>query len=1020
MSQNFRRARIGDVAKLAGVSASTVSYILNNRGNFSAETVSRVHEAARTLNYSPNAQGRILVKGVSETIGILLPPFRTEEHSPGIFLGLMPGLITACQENNYHVIVLVGSSTQYLQQVVLSRRVDGLILLHDPDLAQHREILHQYHIPFVVFGNPRSDDLSYDADLEEAARMATQYLIDLGHRHIAFMPSNSLPWQTERYQAAFERTMRQYHLTPTVLGHAPPEDSHNERHAREYHGAYDALTQLNPPTAVLVTTLRGAQEVIHLAENLGMHVPRRLSVMSLEPMWAPQDTHLALSTVEINLSEAGYQLARTLITLIHGKPVTSQRVIPSLNIRQSTGIPAVFQTPSTDISEPVLKSGPVFALFSTQGHVEVHSKRQGIYSFDTRLLSVYQWRIENEVLDPVGFEVQDNTLFLRYVAVQEGASLVLRRHLTLYDDHLDDQWEWEYYGPSSSWTLSVAMDADFIDIFELRGTPKTGEGQKSKFFQDDHYVIEYAGADGITRQVSMQANPTPYHTQEGKWQWRFHASDKQGQLNVGIHWVNPVKIAPSHSFGASHSPLSPASSSPNFDFHDYPWSQIIRQAHQDYHRLLTDFGQGVVPMAGIPWFATFFGRDAIIASYEYLLWDPSVAMNTLYTLAQWQGQQEDPAREEEIGKMVHEIRFGEMAQSGQVPFSRYYGSVDVTPLFLILLLETWRRTGDDQLIDDLWPHAEKALAWLLKAQDPATGLFSFQNHGDQGLIIQSWKDSFDSMVYGSGEHARPPLAVSEVQGYAYRALDLCEQYYRYKGAMDKAQKLHKRAATLKRQFNKLYWIESGSYYALALDSSLRPLDVLTSDTGQCLWSGIVQSSRVPALTHTIMTPELFSGWGIRTLSHDALTYDPYSYHRGSIWPHDTALIAKGLAQSGMWKESRVVARSLFEAASHFSFYRLPELFSGEPSTSPPSPYKGACSPQAWAAGSPLLLLQVMLGMEIDAKRRLITLRPERPWPMGSFAIHNIPLTQGDVITLRFQSRGIVIEKVPNHWKVKRS
>ncbi len=1021
MSQSFRRARIGDVAKLAGVSASTVSYILNNRGNFSVETIDKVREAARTLNYSANARGRVLVRGVSETIGILLPPFRDDEYSPGIFLGLMPGLIAACQENNYHVIVLSGSgadSTQYLQQVGLSGRVDGLILLHDPDLVEHRDILYRHHIPFVVFGNPRDEDLSYDADLEEAARMATQYLIDLGHRHIAFMPSNSLPWQTERYQAAFESTMSQFHLISTVLSHGSEEDSHKGRHSKEYLRAYDALTQLNPPTAILVTTAREAQEVIRLAQDLGIHVPRRLSVMSLEPMWASQDTHLTVSTVNINLSEAGYKLTRMLISLIQGRSVTSQQVSPTLNIRRSTGVPAVFQTPTTDISEPVLKSGSVFALFSTQGHVEIHSKRQGIYNLDTRLLSVYQWRIEDEVLNPLSFEVQDKSLIFLYTATQEGATLVLRRHLILHDDHLDDHWVWKYYGPSTTWTLSVAMDADFIDIFELRGTPKIKEGKKSKFIQGDQYVIEYRGVDGVMRQVRMQADRTPLEAIEGNWQWRIHPQEKEGQITMSIHWTNPALIVPPYNAVPSH--CASSSLSPRFNFRDYPWDQVIRRADQDYQLLLTDFGQGLVPMAGLPWFATFFGRDALIASYEYLLWDPRIAVNTLYTLAQWQGRQMNEAREEEPGKMVHEIRFGEMAQSGQVPFSQYYGSVDVTPLFLILLLETWKRTGNDQLIADLWPQAEHSLSWLLKAQDPKSGLFAFQNHGDQGLIIQSWKDSFDSMVYGNGEHAKPPLAVSEVQGYAFRALELAGQYYRYTGSEDKARELDKRALTLKRQFNKLYWIEKGSYYALALDSSLRPLDVLTSDTGQCLWTGIVSSSRKRALTRTIMAPELFSGWGIRTLSSAAFSYDPYSYHRGSIWPHDTALIAKGLAQSGMWKEARVLARSLLEAASHFPFSRLPELFSGEPSTSAPSPYQGACSPQAWAAGAPLLLLQVILGMEIDATRQLITLRPEHPWLLGPFSVHNIPLTKGEVITLKSGSKGVVLEQVPSHWQVKRN
>lgn len=1012
MSQSFRRARIGDVAKLAGVSPSTVSYILNNRGNFSAETIKKVQDAAQTLNYSPNIRGRILVRGVSETLGVLLPPFPVGKDSPGIFLALMPGLITACQESNYHVIVLSGSGTDssaYLQKVGLSGRVDGLILLHDPDLAHHRIILGTHQIPFVVFGNSQPDDLSYEADLDAAVRMATEYLIGLGHRHITFIASQTLSWQTARYQKAFETTIAQFRLPPSTRSYHGGDQG-------AYQRAYDILSQPNPPTAILVPTAQGAQDVIRCAEDLGLHVPRRLSVMSLESAWDLQDTHPALSTVEINLSEAGYQLARMLISSIQGQPTSSQRVIPSLNIRQSTGVPAVFQTPTTDNREPVLKSGPVFALFSTQGHVEIHSHRHGIYSFDTRLLSVYQWRIQDEVLNPVTVDVQDNTLMIRYVVAQEGATLVLQRHLTLYNDHVDDAWAWDYYGSPTSWALSVTMDADFTDIFELRGTTKAEGGKKSQYFLDGQYLIEYAGVDGITRRVRMESDRIPAEAQGGSWQWRIDVPDKQGHMRVQIHWTNPVKIAPvAITRPAPEKRL--VASSPDFVFQNYPWKPVLAQAQQDYHHLLTDFGQGPVPMAGLPWFATFFGRDAIIASYQYLLWNPDVAINTLYTLAQWQGQRVDPDREEEPGKMVHEMRFGEMAQSGQVPFSRYYGSVDVTPLFLILLMETWRRTDDDQLIADLWPVAEKALSWLLAAQDEQSGLFSFQNHGSQGLIIQSWKDSFDSMVYGNGEHAHPPLAVSEVQGYAYRALVLCEHYYLYKGLEDKSRELHNRASYLKRQFNKHYWIEAGSYYALALDSTRRPLDVLTSDTGQCLWTGIVPKSRIAALTRTIMAPELFSGWGIRTLSSDAVTYDPYSYHRGSVWPHDTALIAKGLAQCGRWDEARILAQRLLEAAAHFPYCRLPELFSGEHSHAPYA-YKGACSPQAWAAGTPFLLLQVILGMEIDALERRVTLSA-RPGPLGSLSIRNIPLTKDDCITLEANAKKLVIEHVPDGWDVRR-
>ncbi|WP_053959981.1 substrate-binding domain-containing protein [Sulfobacillus thermosulfidooxidans] len=976
MSQSSRRARIGDVAKLAGVSIATVSYVLNNQGHFSQETIQKVHDAARILNYAPNVRGRILVRGISETIGILLPASLTPNGPEGIFPTLMEGVIAACQEKGYHVMVLsptIGDIVSYLEQVSRSGRIDGLILFDDPGLERYRDILTRNHLPFVVYGAHHEPHLSYDTDFEEAARIATQYLIDLGHQRITLIIPDELTPNIERYRQGYAAAMVKAHLNPhDVLARDKMKDD-------SYHLTYELLTQISPPTALLVTSGHGALQARRCAGDLGIHVPRQLSIMSLEPLSPSLHMHSPLSSMDINLKEAGYQMANMLINSIQGQPVHSVRVIPHLNIRGSTGIPAIYQTPRTNLKEPVLKAGPTFAIFSPQGRIEMESKRHGIYCYDTRMVSIYQWRIGEEVPDPLHFDVTANTLTWHYVIQQDGMTRVLQRCLTLHADHFTDHWQWQHYGSLEPWNLSLSIDADFTDIFELRGTPKIRSGIKRKASENEEYRLEYEGIDGITRVLRMSADKSPIHALDGDWKWCIDAQETCGELTLRISWHNPVPEIPQTRLKKVRNPLT---LDPHFIFDEYPWHLVISQAHQDYHMLLTDFGHGPVPMAGLPWFGTFFGRDAIIASYQYLLWNPVIAQNTLYTLAAWQGKKVDPTTEEEPGKMIHEIRLGEMARSRQVPFARYYGSVDVTPLFLILLMETWKRTGNHHMMADLMPAAEKALNWLLGAQDSQTGLFSFQNHVDHGLVIQSWKDSFDSMVYSTGEHAIPPLAVSEVQGYAYRALILMSQYYQSTDQSPKAQELLKRAKQLKRQFHKRYWLDEKSYYALALDHSGRPLDVLTSDAGQCLWTGIVPHSRSLDVAKILMSPVLYSGWGIRTLSSDALTYDPYSYHRGSIWPHDTALIAKGLSHYGLWPEAHMLSWSLLQAASQFPYGRLPELFSGEPAPFGPYPYPAACSPQAWAAGAPFLLLQVLLGMDIDVTQKTLHLHPGDLGPLG--------------------------------------
>lgn len=706
--------------------------------------------------------------------------------------------------------------------------------------------------------------------------------------------------------------------------------------------------------------------------------------------------------------QAGERLAEMLICRIHGEEVLCERVRPVLKVRESTGVPALYQTPRTNPGEPVLKAGAAFAVLSTAGRIEASSLRQGVYLYDTRMVSTYQWRISGEVPAPLAMTVTTDVLRARYVFQHAGMTRVIERTWQLYPEGMEDRWAWQHYGAPEPWRLSLAFAADFTDIFELRGSDPRHVGHKT--VDQDAYQAQYRyeGRDGIARQVTMASTRAAQNNAAGQWEWMIDGQEVSGEIVLKTTWHNPVpEIATGRKQGAD--PF------PQFSFERELWQHVMSRAGSDMQMLATDYGQGLVPMAGIPWFGTFFGRDAVIASYQMLAWNPSYAYHTLHTLAAWQGHQDDPEREEELGKMVHEVRFGEMARTHDVPFARYYGSVDVTPLFLILLVETWRRTGDDALMNTMKPAAQAALDYLLRAQDRnRLGLLSFTPRSAQGLAVQSWKDSADSMVFADGEHASPPLAVAEVQGYVYRAFRAMADYYHVQGQDDWARDLEKRAKKLQRQFDALFWLPDQLFYGLAVDGNGRLLDAVTSDPGQCLWAGIVPRTKRRAVAQRLLAPDLFSGWGIRTLAAGQSAYDPYSYHRGSVWPHDTSLIAAGLLKAGAAKESETLALALMQAAEHFPWYRLPELFAGEQGVAP-VPYPEACAPQAWASAAPFHLMQTLLGLEIDALQHKIHAWANPPQALGPFTIKEIPLSLGVTFTLISDGKRLKAHDVPKPW-----
>ena len=389
-------------------------------------------------------------------------------------------------------------------------------------------------------------------------------------------------------------------------------------------------------------------------------------------------------------------------------------------------------------------------------------------------------------------------------------------------------------------------------------------------------------------------------------------------------------------------------------------------------RLRSGRGDGLFA-AGMPWFMALFGRDTLITCLQTLLFGPELARGALHALAELQAAQDDPDTDAEPGKMVHEVRTGKAARTW---FHRYYGTVDATPLFLVLLSQVWRWTDDAALVRDLRGPALRALEWMDEhADSTGDGFVDYRKRSSHGLDNQSWKDSHDSQLFHDGRAASTPIAPCEVQGYVYdakrRTAELAREVWRDRALADR---LDGDAADLRRRFDEAFWVEDerGGFYALALDGDGRAVDSVTSNMGHLLWSGIVPPERLDAVVDRLMGPELWSGWGVRTMSHADAGYSPLAYHTGTVWPHDNSLIAWGLAGANRWAEAQRIVRRLIEAAAHFD-HQLPEVFAGFPRSETPFPiaYPTAARPQAWAAATPVLLLQILLGLEPDRRRHAL-------------------------------------------------
>lgn len=645
----------------------------------------------------------------------------------------------------------------------------------------------------------------------------------------------------------------------------------------------------------------------------------------------------------------------------------------------------------------VLKDNNVFLLTDTNGDIsENHPYGLGLYKKDTRFLSKLETKINGESLICLTSEAKQTTkatIRLTNQHIEKNGELVLwresievKRERFIYQDVWYEQFSLKNYYPKPiEFEFSVSADADFKDMFIVRGFQNGTVGTiTDRKVHENGLELVYKGTDDLTRRTVFKWDaPCSKVTESGEFLFKFKLNHEEVQtitLSVcpeiqdeALEVMKPQEAL--EALQAEHKNWINKATQVTTDHTQL--QRLVDQGLGDLKLLLTDIGYGEFPVAGLPWFGVPFGRDSLIAALQMLPMKPEVAKGTLLTMAAYQGKERNPWRDEQPGKIMHELRFGELANTNQVPFTPYYGSIDSTPLFLVLLVEYCQWTGDLELFKVLETHVEAALDWIDQFGDlDGDGFVEYHQESAKGIANQGWKDSGDSIVHRNGDYAKTPIALVEVQGYVYQAKKGIAKFYEQVGNSEKSEQLNNQANQLKEAFEKAFWMEDHHFYAIALDKDKKQVGTLTSNPGHLLLSGILESDKVKAVTDQLTSPKMFSGYGIRTMGEGEAGYNPMSYHDGSIWPHDNSLIFLGMSRNGQLKEAAMVIEGLIEASKGFEYDRLPELFCGYgKELDYPVPYPVACSPQAWAAGSPFLMVQALLGLKVDHLQKKVYIQP---------------------------------------------
>ena len=696
----------------------------------------------------------------------------------------------------------------------------------------------------------------------------------------------------------------------------------------------------------------------------------------------------------------------------------------------------------------VLKHGDTFAVFNRYGDIEpVGPSQFGLFHAECRHLSRFVMQFNGRQFLLLSSTVRADNAFLSVDltnldgaipgsrALPRGTLHIFRLQSLGLDGCRTQIRILNYDAEPAHFSIGFLFEADFADIFEVRGTQREHKGQRLPDRIDGQCpILEYRGLDGVLRRTRLEFSRHPDTLENNCASFEFvlpPGAEQSLETVVFCERDPPVRAAAvswsapgrtdkgADPTGLSETRITTSSETVN------AW---LTRSAADLRMLVEGNPEGAYPYAGVPWFSTIFGRDGIITALECLWVSPAIAKAVLSYLAETQANEEIPEQDAEPGKILHELRRGEMAATKEVPFGRYYGSIDATPLFVMLAGAYFGRTGDLSFVEQIWPNVRRALEWMEKYGDrDRDGFIEYEKHSPKGLVQQGWKDSHDSVFHANGSLADPPIALCEVQGYAFAAKRAAGELARALGDEETAFRLETEALHLQRQFEQAFWNDRLGNYVLALDGAKKQCAVNTSNAGHALFCRIADAGHAQSVASVLMREQIFSGWGVRTVASPEARYNPMSYHNGSVWPHDNAIIAMGLSRYEMEEHAEEIFQGLFEASRYLSLQRMPELFCGfhkRDDGSGPTLYPVACAPQAWAAGSVFLLLQACLGLHVRMGKlpEVRVRRPHLPKAFDEIEIENLRAGDSSVnLILRRSRKGVSVEttRQQGHIRVRR-
>jgi glycogen debranching enzyme len=692
-----------------------------------------------------------------------------------------------------------------------------------------------------------------------------------------------------------------------------------------------------------------------------------------------------------------------------------------------------------------LKHGDTFAVFDHNGDaLSGPGSPEGVFHRDTRYLSHHHLTINGKRPMLLSSTLRDDNATLtcdltnpdlfdeKGKLTLEHDLIHMRRTRFLWNAGCYERLAVRNYDERRQQVrIEISFGADFADLFEVRGTVRARRGRHlPSVMEQDRVLLSYIGLDDQKRVTQLSFDPRPDELGSGHVIYDLDLAPHETRSLFIQICCDQDKDRPlgyqSFFLGlrdARRALRSSSSRAASIVTSNEIFNEVARRSVSDLYMLTTDKPEGPYPYAGIPWFSTVFGRDALITALETLWLDPHIARGVLGHLAANQATEVDPAADAEPGKILHEVRYGEMAELGEVPFRRYYGSIDSTPLFVLLAGEYLRRTGDLATINHLLPNIEAALTWIDEHGDrDGDGFVEYGRLTQEGLINQAWKDSHDSVFHADGTLAKGPIAIAEVQAYVYGAWQSAAEIFRRLGRPERAAKFLAQAEGLRHAFDTSFFDEELGTFVLALDGNKRSCRVRSSNAGHALFTGIAYPERAVQVARTLMSASSFCGWGIRTIASTEARYNPMSYHTGSVWPHDNAMIASGLARYGYRAETARIFEGLFASSTYIDLRRLPELFCGLPRQRAQGPtfYPVACSPQAWAAAAPLLLLQSCLGLDFEPNARIISFNePQLPSFMDEVMLRHLRVGNGSAdVAVRRSGRSVVVDTLGRRGEVR--